>query len=261
MKLDGAAVILTGASGGIGRSLALELAQHGACLYLISRSEKELNETAEMARNNGAAAVYIRIADVTVEVECALAVSDAALQMGRLDILVNNAGVGYYGPLETMPDSEIERLYRTNVLGVLHMVRPAVSYLRKSRGLIVNISSGLSFRALPFLSAYGGTKAMLNQLSDGLRMELMKDHVRVLNYCPPMTDTPFMENSQRDTSMVFERSKLKMKSPSAVAQDIVKCIIKGRRDGGDRSLFWMNAFAASFADRLFARVMAGSRRS
>ena len=121
--------------------------------------------------------------------------------------------------------------------------------------MIVNISSGLSKRALPYLSVYGGTKAMLDQISDGLRMELRDTGIRVLSYGPPATDTPFLDVSSTD-----ERSQMSSFIKLAKPQDVGARIVKGiEGDGREVNeggfLKVMNFFAPRVLDNMFYKSM------
>lgn len=92
---------------------------------------------------------------------------------------------------------DFDTLVKTNLHGVLNVIHAALPALKKSRGIIVNVSSALSMRALPFLAAYAGTKSMLNALSDGMRLELAPYGIRVLTYCPPPQTPDSMQGHSR----------------------------------------------------------------
>ena len=193
MELKDKVIVITGASSGIGKEVSGILAKKGAKLALLSRRLPEMEASAAEFRKLGAEAIAVRT-DVTSKDDVINAVNAAVKRFGRMDILINDAGIGHYAPLETMKLDEFEYMLRVNIFGPLYMIQAAMPHLKASKGMIVNISSGLSKRALPFLSAYGSTKAMLNMMSDGLRMELKSSGVRVLTYNPPATDTPFIKN-------------------------------------------------------------------
>ncbi len=249
MNVKDKVVVITGASSGIGKALAFDLAGKGAKLALFARRKPELDKiAAKLSKKTGVIAVQ---ADVTSEKRVKEAVKKAAARFGRIDILVNNAGVGLFGSLEKMSMSEFDNVVKTNLYGPLYMLKAALPWLKKAKGMIVNISSGLSRRALPFLSAYGGTKSMLNSMSDGMRMELRKYGIKVLTYGPPMTDTPFI---RREGTRNY--GNMKIATAGEVAGRIIKAMIKGKREvveGGFLGI--MNFFAPKILDNMFYKFM------
>jgi short-subunit dehydrogenase len=250
MDIKDKVVIITGASSGIGKALAFDLADKGAKLALLARRKEELDKIA--AKLSKKTEVFAVQADVTSEKKVMEAVKKAAGRFGRIDILVNNAGVGLFSSLEKMSMSDFDSVVKTNLYGPLYMLKAALPYLKKSKGLIVNISSGLSRRALPFLSAYGGTKSMLNAMSDGMRIELRKYGIKVLTYGPPMTDTPFIKRQ----GLTPEYRNRKIASAEDVAGRIVQGVIKGKREVIESGFLGvMNLFAPKVLDNLFYKVM------
>jgi NAD(P)-dependent dehydrogenase (short-subunit alcohol dehydrogenase family) len=262
MNLEGKACLITGASGGIGAALARALSERGARVALLARRIPELERLAAQLEGDGAGggavdrrAVAIE-ADVTDGKTIGSAVANAVQALGGLDLLVNNAGLGYYGPLEGMDSADLRALFETNVLGVLHVARAALPHLKRAGGLIVNISSGLSLRALPFLSAYAGTKAMLNLISDGLRMELRPYGIRVLTYGPPTTDTGFFRHSRGTPQPEKAMRRMKLARAEDVAERIVRAIERERRQVIERGILgFINLLAPRLLDAMFYRFM------
>jgi short-subunit dehydrogenase len=253
MELRDKVVLVTGASSGIGRELALQLAAKGARLGLVARRQELLDALA--GQIGAQTAVAIR-ADVADEAQVRAAVAGVQGRFGRLDALVNDAGLGYFGSVEKMPMADLERVVRVNVFGPLYAIQAALPHLKASRGMIVNVSSGLSKRALPFLSAYAGTKAMLDALSDGMRLELKRHGVHVLTFCPPEVETPFSANALKHELAGQDAAGRKRAKASDVARRLVKAIEKGEREvvmnGG---LDAMNFFAPWLLDRIFYKAM------
>ena len=262
MNLKGKACLVTGASGGIGAALARALTERGARVALLARRLPELEHLAEQLEDGragrgaaGRQAVVIE-ADVTDRETIGSAVVRAAQELGGLDLLVNNAGLGYYGPLEGMDPADLEALFQTNVLGVLQVTHAALPYLKEGRGLIVNISSGLSLRALPFLSAYAGSKAMVNLISDGLRMELRPYGIRVLNYGPPATKTEFFQHSRGIPQPAEAMRRMKLARVEDLAERIVRAIERERRQVIEASILGLtNLLAPRLLDSMFYRMM------
>jgi short-subunit dehydrogenase len=249
MNLKGKVVMITGASSGIGMEVSKILAQKGAGLALLGRNTEKLDALALDFGKSGVEAIAIKT-DVTSRDDIRKAVEETLKKFSRIDVVVNDAGVGHYGPLEALDMAEFEKMLRTNIFGPLYMIQETVKYLKKSKGIIMNISSGLSKRGLPYLSAYGSTKAMLNQISDGLRMELMGEGVKVLTYNPPATDTPFIKG---------HNVTMKLAKPAEVASRIVKAIEKETREASEGAMrafmAAMNFFAPQLLDRIFYNAM------
>lgn len=257
MELAGKVVIITGASSGIGRELAGQLAKKGASLALAARREPELKACAAGECSEAADVIVVPV-DVTNAAQCASAVAATFDRFGRIDILVNSAGLGYFGPIESMRMADFERVVRVNVFGLLQMTQAALPYLRDSRGMLVNVSSALSKRALPYLAAYGGTKALVDQLSDGLRMELAPDGVRVLTYHPPETETDFDVNALHGGPVTADdpRRERRRKPVGEVVARMVSAMEAEKRDVVEgKALMWMGLLAPRRTDAMFVKAM------
>jgi short-subunit dehydrogenase len=253
MDLREKVVLVTGASSGIGRELALQLAAKGARLGLVARRQELLDA---LAKEIGAQEAVAIKADVADRAQVEAAVAQVQGRFGRLDALVNDAGLGYFGSVEQMPTEDVERVFRVNVLGPLYAIKAALPHLKRSRGMIVNVSSGLSKRALPFLSAYAGTKAMLDALSDGMRLELKKHGVHVLTFCPPEVDTAFSDNALKHELAGRDAPGRKKAKAFDVARRLVKAMVREEREvvmnGG---LAATDFFAPWLLDRIFYKAM------
>jgi short-subunit dehydrogenase len=258
MDVNAKVILVTGASSGIGRELARTLRRRGARLALLARNAKALEDlAAELAGTapspKGVPEVLSVPADVTDRAAVEHSVSTVLSRFGRIDVLVNCAGLGYFGPIETMPMEDLDKVIRTNVHGLLHVTQAALPALKESRGIIVNISSGLSMRALPFLSAYAGTKSMVNAVSDGMRLELAPYGIRVLTFCPPITATDFDRKALKGPGMEkVSFAGLKAAAIGKVAAHIAAAIRAEKREAGGGFLKLMNAIAPKLLDRIFA---------
>jgi NAD(P)-dependent dehydrogenase (short-subunit alcohol dehydrogenase family) len=263
MNVSGKVVMITGASSGIGRALARILVVRGARVALLARSVKVLEDAAaelSMAGAETPRAIHERSpkaalavpADVTDREAVAASVRACIAHFGRLDVLVNCAGMGYFGPVETMSMEDFDRLIKTNLHGVLNAVQAALPALKESRGIIVNVSSMLAMRALPFLSAYAGTKSMLNALSDGMRLELAPYGIRVLTFCPPSTDTAFDAKALKGTGMEkVSLEGIKSAKTETIAAQIADAIRSETRRAGGGFFRVANAIAPKLLDRIF----------
>ncbi|KAL0355069.1 UNVERIFIED_CONTAM: 11-beta-hydroxysteroid dehydrogenase 1A [Sesamum radiatum] len=172
----GKVVVITGASSGIGESLAYEYAKRGACLVLAARRERSLQEVAERARDLGSPDVVVIRADVSKVEDCRKIVDQTMNRFGRLDHLVNNAGISSVMMLEEVEDITGYRdSMDTNFWGCVYMTRFAAPYLRNSRGRIVVLSSSASWLPTPRMSFYNASKAAVSQFFETLRVEFGPD--------------------------------------------------------------------------------------
>jgi short-subunit dehydrogenase len=255
MELKNKTVVITGASTGIGRELAILLAKEGASLALLARNESNLKNTESEVKRIHPEVLAIPF-DVQDGENAGALMNKLQQRFGSIDILINNAGVGLYGPLEKMKISDLDRVVKTNVYGLLHMTRAALPFLKKSKGMVVNISSALSKRALPFLSAYAGTKSMVDALSDGMRLEFREYGIKVLNYCPPGVDNGFAEHAIRVEGMDPRRRERRGATSEEIARDIVKAVRKEKREVvKSRFLKIANFYAPRFLDGVFYKNM------
>ena len=163
-------VLVTGASRGLGRDMALHLARHDFEVLAGVRSAADGNRLAAEA---GAALHPVRL-DVTERRSIEAATQQVAKLTGETGLagLVNNAGIASFGPLEQQPMQRFEEIFRVNVFGVQALTQALLPALRRARGRVVNISSGNGKLVMPFTGAYCASKFALEALSDALRMEL-----------------------------------------------------------------------------------------
>jgi short-subunit dehydrogenase len=257
MDIRDKTVIITGASAGIGRETALLLAKQGARLTLLARNVQKLGETEAAIRNITPNVLAIPF-DVQQPDAMPGLMKTIAVRFGSIDVLINNAGVGHFGTIGKMSLADLEILFRTNVFGLVALTQAAIPYLKQSKGMVVNISSALGKRALPFLAAYSGTKSMVDAISEGLRLELKEYGIHVLNYSPPAVDTGFSDNALRSEGLPprSEMPKRKAARVHDIGKDIVKAIRKGKRAVvRGKFLHAMNFFAPRFLDFVFYTTM------
>lgn len=255
MEIRDKVILITGSSSGIGKAVTEIMSAKGGKLALIARREVELNKLAKDLSNNGYE-ILVAPADITHREMVASAVKETINKFGRIDIVINNAGLGYFGSIENMSMEDFDRVIKTNIYGLINVTQEVIPYLKESKGMIVNVSSGLSKRALPFLSAYAGTKSMVDSLSDGMRLELKKYGIKVLNYCPPETETEFHANSRKEIALEMGQRHRKMAKVEDVANNIVNAIIGEKREVVEgRFLQVMNFYAPKVLDNIFYKGM------
>ena len=177
-------VVLTGASVGIGRALALELAPQRPKLVLAARDEAKLQDVAEQARARGADALVART-DVTVQDECRTLAERALARYGRIDALVLNAGMSMWARFDEVADlGMFEQLMRVNYLGCVWLTHFALPELKRTRGQIVAVASLAGLTGVPTRTGYAASKHALVGFCDSLRIELEDDGVGVTVVAP-----------------------------------------------------------------------------
>lgn len=168
-------VLITGASSGIGKSIAEYLVTKGFTVYGTSRNPRSDNL-------NG---VHLIPLDVTKTETIKTAVANILVKEGKLDVLINNAGKGITGPLEEIPEEELKSVFETNYFGPIAVMKAVLPTMRKHRkGLIINVTSIAGYMGLPYRSAYSATKGALSLTTEALRMELKEFNVKVTNVAP-----------------------------------------------------------------------------
>jgi short-subunit dehydrogenase len=188
-------VILTGASAGIGRSLAISLAQQGAHLVLASRDQPALEEVAVACTTAGGKAIAVPT-DVAQPQFCQQLIEQAIATFGQIDILVNNAGISMLTRFDEITDlSILEQVMRVNYLGSVYCTHYALPYLKTSRGLVVAISSLCGKTAVPTRSGYVASKHAMQGFFDTLRIELGETGVDVLVVSPGFVATDIRQRA------------------------------------------------------------------
>lgn len=188
-KLAGKVAIVTGASKGIGASIASHLAAEGASVVVnYSSSKKEADHVVAEITRKGGKAMAIQ-ANVSQQPDIQRLFSETIKAFGHLDILINNAGIYEFAPLENVTAEHFYKMFDLNVLGLLLASKEAGKYFGPSGGSIVNISSVASTIALPNTSVYSATKAAVDAITKALSKELGTRKVRVNSINPGVVET------------------------------------------------------------------------
>lgn len=223
MKIHGKHALVTGASSGIGRAIAIALAEKGARLTLSGRDETRLDATASDCRALGAHA-SIRTADVTDEQSCSTMIARSVEELGPVELLVSAAGYGTLGPIETVDGSAIRGMLETNFLGAVHCTLPLLGSMRERRqGALVYVSSILGVMATAGMAGYAASKFALNGWVEGLRDEVIDDGLFVGLICPGTTETAFFEKADR-SSIPGASALLPSLQPEDVADATIRAI-------------------------------------
>ncbi|RNL84458.1 SDR family oxidoreductase [Halostreptopolyspora alba] len=268
-----APVLLTGATGGVGRETTRALTERGFRVYAA-------------ARNPGALAGSANVHPIRLDVSDPASVASAAEELRAqgetsLSGVVNNAGIIVQGPLELVPDDELRRQFDVNVHGPARVIRAFLPFLRESRGRLINITAGTARLASPFLSPVSASKAALQSISDALRVELAAFNVPVVVIEPGALDTQIFDKAataaekaraeadprtvrlyrNQITAMDKAQESLNPSSPGIVADAVVKALTVPRPKprytvGNDlRLLGLLTSLPLRTRDRLISQVM------
>jgi NAD(P)-dependent dehydrogenase (short-subunit alcohol dehydrogenase family) len=195
---SGKAVLVTGASSGIGRATALAFAAAGARVALVARRRTLLEEVARLAAGEGGETVVVPT-DVTRREEVAGCFAAVRERFGHLDVVVNNAGVLIPSTVGELAGADLEAMLRVNLFGALYVMQEAVSAMRdQGGGSIVNVASLAGRRGFTPLGGYCATKFALVGLTEALRMELHGEPIHVGLVLPGIVETPMVEQVTHD---------------------------------------------------------------
>ncbi len=249
-------VLITGASSGIGRALAIELARQGARLVLNARRLDRLQAVADESQTAGGQ-VALAVGDVTRADDRAAALAAAERRFGGLDVLVNNAGVSAWGRFEQAAPERLRQIMEVNFFALAEMTRAALPLLARGQNpLVVNIASILGHRGIPLQSEYCASKFAVRGFSEALRAELAKQHIDLLVVSPGSTESEFFDHLIEKAGEMPWRTQ--PKTPAAVvAQKIVRAIELGRHEivpsRRGKLLVWLNRLAPRLVDRWMER--------
>ena len=194
MQLKNARVIITGASQGIGREIAIEFGRRGARLALASRNRPALEALAASIKAEGGSAIVIPT-DVTAPGAVEQLAQATIRELGGIDILVNNAGIGLTAPIGDAKSADVEAVFTLNVMAAAAAIRAVVPIMRAQHdGMIINISSIAGRIVIPRIGYYSATKFALTAIGDALRMEEAGHGIKVMNVFPGTTRSNFGEN-------------------------------------------------------------------
>ena len=258
-------LVITGATSGIGLTTARMAAREGARLVLFARNEEQLRTLGEEIRSRGGEAVWVAgdVADPGALERLASAAIEA---FGGFDTWVNNAGVSIYGRLDEVPLHEKRRLFDVTFWGVVHGCRAALPHLRERGGVIINIGSIVSERAMPLQGMYSAAKHAVKGYTEALRMELeqAKVPVAVTLIKPTAIDTPFINHARNHLSSA-PKLPAPVYAPETVARAILACAVRPRRDvligGGAKAISLMEKAMPRATDMVMEKTMFAAQES
>lgn len=194
--LKGKTIVITGASKGIGRAVALQVAAVGANLALMARSEQELQDVKKMAAaHQGHCLVFA--GDVADEVFVNKTMEATAKKFGSIDIVINNAGFGVFKPSDEISAAEWDSVFATNVKGTFLVTNAAIPYMKKNKsGHIINIASDVAKRVFSGGSLYCASKYAQDAYSMAIRKELRPFNIKVSVVYSGLVDSSFHSDPQ-----------------------------------------------------------------
>jgi short-subunit dehydrogenase len=260
--LAGHVVVLTGASEGIGRALALELARRGLRLVLAARNLERLRIVAQECEALGSAAVAVAT-DVLDPAQCRALIDAAIARFGRLDVLINNAGGTMWARFDAFADlSVFEHLMRLNYLSVVYLTAAALPWLKQTQGRLVAIASMAGLTGVPERTGYSASKHALVGFSESLRIELAGSGVSVTIIAP---DFVLSETHKRAIGPdgrplgVSPMRQERIMTAERCAELVVPAIEKRRRllitSLRGRMSRWVRLIWPTLIDRLAARAI------
>jgi short-subunit dehydrogenase len=255
-QIQDSRAIVTGASSGIGREIARELARAGAKVVAVARRADRLRELFEQISAEGGSAATVA-GDITDPQTRLRAVEAAQANYGGLDILVNNAGIGAMGLFEHADPNRVRAIMEVNFFALVEMTRVALPLLKQgSNPMVVNICSVLGHRAAPHSSEYCASKFAVRGFSEAIRAELAIHGIDVLVVSPGTTETEFFEHvlEKKGEPKWPQHAAV---SAAAVARKTVQAMRRGRHEiipyTWGRILCWLNRLSPRLVDKLMAR--------
>lgn len=213
--------IITGASSGIGKAVAIAFAQAGIDLCLISRSESKLKEVAHIAQSYGRQ-VKIAIVDLSEVTTIQQQIESLVQELGSIDILVNNAGMGYTNLLRNTPLSDWQKVLDLNLTSVFQCVMGVLPTMREQKqGTIINVASIAAQTPFSEWGTYCISKSALLTFGQCLALEERSNGIRVTTICSGSVNTPIWDTDT--VQMDFDRSA--MLTPETVAQTILQAVL------------------------------------
>lgn len=258
---EGKHYIVTGATSGIGRSLAIELAKNKANVTLAGRNIEALNKIYDKISSLGVKCLSVQT-DVTSKNACLHLVSTSLAYFGRIDGLINNAGVSIRALFHETKIEALEKVMNVNFWGAVYCTQAAIPEIVKTKGNIVAVSSVIGFKGLPGRTGYAASKFAMNGFFESLRMEYMNSGVHVMVACPGFTQSEIRKralnadgNEQGETPL----DEHKLMKPEDVAKEILNGLTKRKRflvqTRQGKLIFWLNKFFPAALDKIIRKEM------
>ncbi len=250
-KLRGTTAVITGATSGIGRATALEFARAGARVVVAGRRKERLKELVSEIESKGGEALGVPT-DVAEQAQVERLIEKALKHFGRIDTLVNNAGVGIAARFSEMTLEDFRRVMDVNFWGAVYACKAAVPHMRAQSGggVIINVSSILGKRGMPFETAYCASKFALAGFSEALRAEVMADKIDVSTIFPGAVETEIFESAVNQTGM-----EMPSYVPKFPAREMARIIVRDARFPQPEVVMALDAQVINFFNKLAPGLM------
>lgn len=260
-KIKDQVLVITGASSGIGLATAWMASKRGAQLVLASRNTEELDRVCRDIQSHGGRAIPVT-ADVSKMDDMRILKDRALKEFGRIDTWINNAGVTIYGTVLNTPIQEARQLFDTNFWGVHYGCMAAIEAMRNNAaGLIINVGSEVSERAVALQTMYSASKHALKAYTEGLRTELEKEGLPIglTLVRPAAINTPYTEHAANFLKEGEPSIPAPVYHPDIAANAILECAERGKRDvyvgGASKIVSTLEHIAPRFVDYFVEALM------
>jgi len=252
-RIEGLRILITGASQGIGRALALEAARQGARVMAVARSEVLLQELARDSRAAGFPVETVA-ADIVVPADRQKMLDATLKAFGGIDVLVNNAGIGATGHFAEAGPERLRQIFEVNFFALVETTRLCLPHLKKgTTPALVNVSSIAGKRAIPGRSEYSASKFAVEGFSEAIRPELAKDGIDTIVICPGLTQTNFSKNMIEQKARV-QMDHMRGMTSEEVAEATLRALKRGKREivltFQGKLIVFVSRFFPRLADRI-----------
>lgn len=224
-ELKGKIALITGGSRGIGKAIALALAEEGVNVAITGRNEEKLKAVVQEIEQKGVKSAYA-VFDITSKTEVYGALEKLQKDFGKIDILVNNAGIATFGGILEMEDEKWEEIVKTNLFGAYYVIKAVVpSMVERKTGDIINISSTAGLKGNAMTSAYSASKFGLIGMSESMMLELRKQNIRVTTLMP----STIASDMSKDVLKITDGNPEKVLQPEDFAELVVDLLKLNKR--------------------------------
>jgi short-subunit dehydrogenase len=268
MKLKDKVVVITGASSGIGKALAIELAGRGANLVLAARQYVTLCEIAHDIQTEYSVKAIAVQCDVSTEEDCAALIKQAISTFGKIDILVNNAGISMRALFKDVDLKVLKSLMDVNFWGTVYCTKYALPEITKTKGSVVGVSSIAGYKGLPGRAGYSASKYAMNGFLDALRVENLRTGVHIMVACPGFTSSN-IRNTALDKNGT-QQGESTLKEDEMMTSEEVAEIIANGIENRERTLImtfqgkltvFLSKFLPAFLDKQVFKVFAREKNA
>ena len=224
-ELKGKMALITGGSRGIGKAIALALAEEGVNVAITGRNEEKLKAVAQEIEEKGVKSAYA-VFDITSKTEVYGALEKLQKDFGKIDVLVNNAGIAAFGGILEMEDEKWEEIVKTNLFGAYYVVKAVVpSMVERKTGDIINISSTAGLKGNAMTSAYSASKFGLIGMSESMMLDLRKQNIRVTTLMP----STIASDMSKEVLKITDGNPEKVLQPEDFAELVVDLLKLNKR--------------------------------